>query len=427
MDQNEIARSDEVQDLLEQVPHWLIRSGNLVILIIVIVFLMISWVLKYPDVIESSATLTTDIPPQKEYAKVGGKFEAILVENNQLVEPGEPLAVIENNANFKDIFLLKEILDTTSFEEDELKFPLDLVSSFNLGELDVHYGAFERNYIEYKLNKELQPLANEKVASKFSVQELRYRLDNSISQLEIYERELDFKRKELERYTKLKQNGVISDQEFEKKSIEFAQMERNLKGLLASISQIKEQIKLSEKNSKGFEIDQAMNEIVSEQNLIQSLIQLKNQIQTWEDKYVLQSNIEGKVSFFSYWSENQTAHQGDLIFTIIPQNFNSYLAKLKVPTHNSGKIRTGQEVQIDLESFPEREYGILEGKVKSITNLPDNNGYYLVDVSLDSSLVTSFNKDIDFKHEMLGGGTIITEDLRLLERIFSQLRNNLNR
>jgi hypothetical protein len=35
---------------------------------------------------------------------------------------------------------------------------------------------------------------------------------------------------------------------------------------------------------------------------------------------------------------------------------------------------------------------------------------------------TSYDKTIDFKHEMLGSADIITEDLRLIERFFYQLR-----
>ena len=42
-------------------------------------------------------------------------------------------------------------------------------------------------------------------------------------------------------------------------------------------------------------------------------------------------------------------------------------------------------------------------------------------------MITSYNKDIEFKQEMRGAAEIITEDLRLIERFFYQFREVLNR
>ena len=39
---------------------------------------------------------------------------------------------------------------------------------------------------------------------------------------------------------------------------------------------------------------------------------------------------------------------------------------------------------------------------------------------------TSYNKSIFFKQEMIGSADIITEDLRLIERFFSQFKSVFN-
>ena len=54
-------------------------------------------------------------------------------------------------------------------------------------------------------------------------------------------------------------------------------------------------------------------------------------------------------------------------------------------------------------------------------------GLYFVDVELPQKLITSYNKEIDFKQEMQGSAEIITEDLRLIERFFYQFREVLKR
>ena len=40
--------------------------------------------------------------------------------------------------------------------------------------------------------------------------------------------------------------------------------------------------------------------------------------------------------------------------------------------------------------------------------------------------MTSYKKEIPFKHEMNGTAEIITEDLRLIERFFQQFKNAFN-
>ena len=106
-----------------------------------------------------------------------------------------------------------------------------------------------------------------------------------------------------------------------------------------SISQTREAISNAQMNSKGTEINRTREEMVLLKNVIQSFNQLKKAIKDWEYQYVLQSKTNGKVAFLNYWNTNQTVSQGDLVFTIIPSENSSFIAKLKSPVQNSGKIK----------------------------------------------------------------------------------------
>jgi multidrug efflux pump subunit AcrA (membrane-fusion protein) len=86
-------RSEEVQEILTKVPHWLIRWGNVLFLGLILMLLGISWFVKYPDVILSEAVITTQIPPQKEFAKISGTIDAILVKDDEPVNPNQVLAI----------------------------------------------------------------------------------------------------------------------------------------------------------------------------------------------------------------------------------------------------------------------------------------------------------------------------------------------
>jgi multidrug resistance efflux pump len=318
-------------------------------------------------------------------------------------------------------------MDTISIRHKNFKFPFDELPILFLGDMESDFALFENAYMQYVLNKELQPFSNEAMANRISISELKRRLQSTLSQKDLYQSELTFKNKDLERYKTLFDKGVISAQEYENKQQALLQVERNYKNMSLSVSQIREAISTAKKTSRGTEINRTREDIVLLKNLIQSFNQLKKSIKDWELRYVLQSKINGKVSFLNYWNKNQTVNQGDLVFTIIPTENLSFIAKLKAPVQNSGKIKIGQSVNIKLQNYPETEFGMFRGTILSISLVPNNDGFYLIDVSLPNKLITSYNKEIAFKQEMRGTAEIITEDLRLIERFFYQFRNILNR
>lgn len=420
-------RSEEVQEILTRVPNWMIRWGSVLFLLLIIMVLGVSWFVKYPDIITAEALVTTEIPPEKEYAKISEKIEAILVTDNQEVVRHQLLAILESTANYKDVYKLKTIVDTISINSKSFHFPLDKLPLLFLGDIESQYAIFENNYIQYKINKDLKPFSNDALANKYSTAELNMRLLSLKSQKKISKTELDFKKKDLERSKTLYGKGVISTQDYENKQLEYAQAERNYKNFEVSLSQIKESISNSHKITKSTEINKVKEEMILLKNTIRSFNQLKKTIKDWEYKYVLQSNINGKVSFLNYYNSNQSVNQGDLVFTVIPVKNSSFIAKLKAPAQNSGKIKKGQKVNVKLENYPDTEFGVINGTVKKISIVPNKEGVYYVDVQLPKTLKTSYNKAITFKQEMRGSAEIITEDLRLLERFFYQFKEVFRR
>lgn len=420
-------RSEDVQEILSAVPNWMILWGNLLILLLIIMLLGISWFVKYPDVIITQALVTTTQPPQKEYAKSSGLLTHILINDNDIVKKNQPLAIIENTAIYEDVYQLKAITDTIIITNKSFNFPLDNLPILFLGDIESQFALFENSYMQYKLNNELQPFSNEASANRYSLSQLNSRLQSLISQRAINKTEMEFKQKDLERHKTLFEKGIISEQDFDNKQLEIAQAARNYKNFETSISQTREAINNAQKNSKGTEINRTKEEMVLLKNVIQSFNQLKNSIKDWEDRYVLKSNIDGKVSFLNFWSTNQTVNHGDLVFTIIPTKNAAFVAKLKSPAQNSGKIKKGQTVNIKLESYPETEFGTLQGTISSISLTPNQEGQFLINVDLPSILITSYNKTIPFRQEMSGTAEIITDDLRLIDRFFYQFKNALNR
>jgi len=427
-DEREIElRSEEVQDILTRIPHWMIRWGNAIILIIIMLVLFFSWFLKYPEIVTTQITITTQIPPEKLLAKSSGKIEKILVEDRSVVTENTPLAVIENPANYQDVFLLKSVIESIGTNREDFNFPLEKLPVLNLGTIESAYALFEKDYLAYKLNKDLEPYQIDITAQNVETSQQHERLKLLIEQKEIGKRELQYKKQELERNRKLHEKGVISTQEWEQKNVEYLQQEKNSNSLDSQISQLRSSLNDLNRNKRTTTVNQSRDDINFLRNAILSFNQLKKAITEWELAYVLRSSISGQVSFMQIWTENQTINAGENTFVIIPQAQSDLIGKIKAPLLNSGKIKTGQEVNIRLTNYPDREFGILKGTVKSISLIPDTQNNLLIDVFLPNGLETSYNKKIAFQQEMTGTADIITEDLRLIERLLYQFRDIFNR
>ncbi|RZJ52339.1 MAG: HlyD family efflux transporter periplasmic adaptor subunit [Flavobacterium sp.] len=417
--------SEEVRDVLSDPPKAIQKWGNTILLGFIIILFLISWFVKYPDIINSQITITTNIPPQKLIVRTSGKIDKILVKDRALVKQNTPLAVLENSAKYQDVFLLKSIVDTIDIEKT--KFPFEKFGYVQLGDVESTFANFRKEYIADQLNTKLQPYHVEDVAQNYEGIQLKERLDLLISQKEINQRELVLQKNELDRYEVLFQKGIYSSQEVERQRLVYLQAQKGYKNLLSTISQLKSSLNDLNRNSKTTHINENKESINLENNKVQAFYQLKKAIKDWELSYVLRSSIDGKITFLQIWSENQSVEVGATIFAIIPNNENGYIGKVSAPALNSGKIKIGQTVNVKLTNFPDREFGIIKGKIKAVSLTPDKEGNLLIDVSFPDGLKTSYKKDIAFQQEMQGRSDIVTQDLRLIERLLYQFSDVFRR
>ena len=369
-------RSEEVQDILTKVPHWMIRWGTVLIFVIIFMLFFVSWFIKYPDVVNTEIVITTNIPPEKIVSKSSGRIEAILVKDKSIVAKNSTLAIIENTANYKDVFLLKKIVDQYDINNPEKAFPFDLLKNTQLGEIESAFAVFQKDYQAEQLNKDLQPFAVENRAQVSEKVQIKERLEILQQQKVINESELQLQKNEISRFETLFNKGIISAQEMEAKKLGYLQAQKSYKSLLTSISQLKSSLIDNSKLSRNSQISGTKEEVNLGRNMAQSFYQLKKVIKDWEMAYTLKSSVSGVVTFLQVWTENQTINVGDNVFSIIPDTKNGFVGKVKAPALNSGKIKVGQVVNIRLANFPDREFGVLKGKIRNISLVPDKDGNF---------------------------------------------------
>jgi HlyD family secretion protein len=155
--------------------------------------------------------------------------------------------------------------------------------------------------------------------------------------------------------------------------------------------------------------------------LRESFLNLKAQINLWENTYLLISPIEGIVSFTKFWSANQSVVKDEPVVSIVPVETGSFLGRIYLQMQRSGKVKTGQSVNIKLSGFPYLEYGMVRGIVKSKSLVPAGDAY-VIEIELPEGLSTLYGRTLEFTQNMQGTAEIITENIRLLQKIVNPFR-----
>jgi hypothetical protein len=151
--------SEEVQEIMGQIPSWILRWGITVIFILLIAFFTGSYFLRYPDILTAQIVVTTTPPPVELYAHSTGRINTISVVNKERVGQGDILAVIENTADYNDVEQVKELFlrwKQGLMSEKDL-YRVITHRNWQVGDLQSAFWTFCKalhNCVQYKENRE---------------------------------------------------------------------------------------------------------------------------------------------------------------------------------------------------------------------------------------------------------------------------------
>lgn len=154
---------------------------------------------------------------------------------------------------------------------------------------------------------------------------------------------------------------------------------------------------------------------IHETELKNAVAQLMTALREWETDFLPTAPINGEIAFMQLWKEGQYVDADETMFVVVPNGKSEFVGKALLPMQGSGKVKTGQRAVIRLTGFPEQEYGGLEGKVVSISPVPDENGNYVMEIQLAEMP----GKQPPTIKVMNGTAEIIINEQSLLKRIFT--------
>ncbi len=423
-------RSEEIEEILGKTPNWIIRRGITVVFSVIALLFIGSWFFKYPDIINSTIVITTENVPATIVAKTNGKITDIFIKDNQIVKKNEYLGIIENPANYIHVKEIKGKLDTLksvmldfdSVTDHQVNFK----SVYSLGDLQTQYSTFRKNYEDY-LQFLRMDYQHKKIES-INKQIAKYKQMNLklARQQDIMRQKLMLGRSQYNRDSSLYSNNTIALADFEKSKATLLDNKYSYVSSGATIDNTLISINQLEQSVLELEQDYAEKKKNFELLFKESYDNLQTQIKLWEQTYILKSPIDGIITFTKVWSINQNVVAGDKVMTVIPKDASRILGKLTIPVSGSGKVKSGQKVNIKLTNYPYMEYGMIEGKIKSISLIPSDNTY-IAEVEFPDGLITNYGKKIEFSQEMQGSAEIVTDDIRLIERFFNPIKSLLKK
>jgi len=415
-------RSEEVQEVLEAPPSWLIRWGMGVLLLLILLLLLISHLVRYPDVISGEIMLTTQNPPVKIVANSSGKLVELFKPEGEALKAGELIAEIENSITTDGMEYMKKTVNRVTAFLINPNVPIDFAdSNFIFGNIQVAYSELKKLCSDYH-----QWVTD--TYQKEQIKQLELKIKQYHQLVDITENQAHISLSELanaeEKYKTdqvLYEEGILAKLQFYQEESAFRQRQQEVENLKKTATQNRITLIDLEKQLLDIRHEQEEKERNFRESIALNLHAIRNQIDNWQKSYLVTAPTAGKLSYLKTLNQNQFIQAGDFIFAIVPEN-ETYLGIINIPAKGVGKVKAGQAVRIKLDNFPYQEYGQINGVVQNISLLA-NEETYRAEIALSEGLTTSYNKHLEFTPEMMGTAEIITEDLSMMERAFYSIRS----
>lgn len=414
-------RSEEVQEIMSKMPHWIVRRGASVLFLLVLLLLAGAYFIHYPDVVLAKVIITSANPPVKLVAQSSGKIQHLEVGNQQLVKADQVIGVIENPADYNQVLQLKkrlQVIDTAS----NLPFVLSKDSTFGfskLGELQSGYSSLGQSingYVFFITSGFYAKKINQYQSQMSTAQQQQSYLQKDAG---FSSKELSIEASRLKRDSTLLAQKVISASEFEARNKDYLGQQRNNNSVGGNL--VQNQLNQLEYQKAITDLQQQQSkELNDKTQAVKDLTKrVLGEIAIWEQKYLMKSPVEGKVIFFNYWKENQFINAGEALVTVVPP-VQEYIARAFLPVQGAGKVKANQKTLIKLAAFPYQEFGMLRGKVTAISPVSLDSAFSM-EINLTNGMTTAVNKQIPVQPEYSGIAEILTDDKNILERLFEKI------
>lgn len=420
--------SEEAQEILGRIPSWIVRRGVTVIFAVFVAIVIGCCLVRFPERINATVTVTTGNAPVDVIARAGGNIERILVSNGDSVTQGTLLGAVSTGADFRDVQRVENLLNELSYRSlDSAVFDSRIRVGYRLGSLQGEWIAFAtacRKYADY-ISRDVIGHRKRRLQTQMDKQKEYY--GQLQRQLEAIRKDLEYEKQAFRRDSSLHTRKVISAMEYEEASRRLLQALNAVMSFESQMISGELSVIQSAQQIEELSIQQEDEMLTMEQDVRNCTERMSAQIDSWKLDYLFTAPISGKVSFVRKWEEGQTIGSGEAFLTVVPGNNQNVIGIVRIPQASFGKVQVGQKVNVRLNGYPYMEYGVLTGEISYLSSVPEKGSdtrtepCYIAEIKFPSGLRTGYGRELRLIQQMDGTAEIITKDRRLISRFIDPI------
>lgn len=377
-------------------------------------------------------------------SEIEGKVEKIYAREGELVKAGQPILTLDSQLIETELEQAKEKLEGQIDKLDRLnllKNQLDISFSIQQQQNQSQELEKETQIAQAKENLEsLKSKANlQKIEKLAQVDRAEVALARSKKDTPIVESRYQVALKEIDRYQKAFQEGVITEVQvvdkednakeiqrlYEQSKSEIQENQQSLTELKSLYQQAIEQtradieqanLKLQEQQ-RNYQTLKHSNQIalfkVKEQisNLTTEISTLKSEIEQSQSQIkslqiqlkqrVVKANIDGTIFHLPIKKAGAVVQTGTTIAEIAPKG-SIFIIRAQMPSDRSSFLKTGLAVKLKFDAYPFQDYGIVPGTLTKISpttiEIDTPNGKanaYQLEIELNKTCITKNNQCIE--------------------------------
>ncbi|MEH2072424.1 MAG: HlyD family efflux transporter periplasmic adaptor subunit [Nostoc sp.] len=456
--------SEITKESLDSFPQ--VWTRGLLYFLVIFVSIVLPWAMLFK--VDETGTARGQTEPQEKTIKldaaVAGTVAQIRVKEGDTVKAGQTLLVLESE-------LVKADLQQA---QDKLEGQLNRLAQLNASknQLFVSLATQQQQNQSQQLEKQTQidqaqqnldTLKNayelQKEEKLAQVNQAHKTLEHSRTSSKIVESSLISTQREVERYSKLKQEGVVPEinvvekediakekqklYEQSKSDIEQAKLtlaeqkssyERSIRQTNADIEQarlrLKEQQRSYETLTRSNQL--AVLKIAEQQKSLETditslqseIAQNKRQILSLRfqlGQREIRATSSGTLFHLPIEKAGSVVQPGTMVAEIASLN-SPLIIRAQMATTESGSLRTGLPVKLKFDAYPFQDYGVVPGELIKIspttTEIDTPNGKvaaYNLDISLKQNCIPSANKCIALRPGDTATAEVIVRQRRIID------------
>ncbi len=474
--QGEMVRwSPDMQSLLDQppsnLPLQLIFGG----IVFCLSFTLWAWFGEIDKVGKAQGKLVPKGEAYKVESVESAKVSHIAVKEGQQVNAGQLIARLDSEQHGIEVERLKNLISSYQLELNQKRHLLKKVEVetqthqlIAKAEVQGQESAIAAAIAAAEVNQELLTQRQSELTAH-SARQKRVQNLSALEQekLEQLKSELREHEQRLERLKPLEKEGAISQEAiFQAQQAQRQSQQQLTDNKLQGISSISEQIFQSEQALREMEgrITQSQGELVAGKKEIERLqaellhktaerrrieleaqqkveqfkleigqteskiAETKNKLATAEnllEKRSLRSPVAGTVLSSNVVNIGKVIQSGETVAEIAPQGAPLVLSAI-LPDQEAGFVKKGMTAQVKLDAYSYQDYGIIPGKVISVsadTKTDEKLGaVYRVEIELERNYVTEEHQKILFKPGQTATADIIIRQQRIIDVLLDPIK-----